>query len=228
MEKVSLLKVSGVCAILTAVVAVAALGMLIVGTDMLDAEDTAEALSIMDEEKALVATEVWLLILANVLASVAGLGIFQALRPAGALMWIAVVAFVGGGLFLIVKYFTELAVLYELASPYVDADPATKIALLVLGETLLTASLLAQLVGDAISFGIGVPLFSLAILRTPVVPRWVGWLGFIVALGGWLALLGPASDVFEILGFIGVLAFFAWMIAVGVALLRMPEPAVST
>ena len=71
--------------------------------------------------------------------------------------------------------------------------------------------------------GIGVLLFSLAILRTAIAPKWIAWLGFLAALlGGWVTLLGPAAEVFEFIGFIG---FMVWMIAIGVALWRAPEPA---
>jgi hypothetical protein len=45
-----------------------------------------------------------------------------------------------------------------------------------------------------------VPLYAFAILKTRVVPRWIGWLGFVVAVfAGWLGLLSPAVGVIEAL-----------------------------
>ena len=84
----------------------------------------------------------------------------------------------------------------------------------------------ADFIGAALISGIGVPLFCFAILRTKVAPKWVAWLGFFAAVaGGWITLLRPVSEVFEIIEAIGGLAFFVWMIVMGVVLLRAPEPA---
>jgi hypothetical protein len=66
-------------------------------------------------------------------------------------------------------------------------------------------------------------MFAYAILKTAVVPRWLGWLGFVVAVfGGWLGLLGPASSLLEGISTIGFLAFFVFMLGMGIALLRRP------
>lgn len=55
---------------------------------------------------------------------------------------------------------------------------------------------------------------SLAALRHGVLPRWLGWAGFVVA-----ALLPLA------IGFVGFLVFLLWVIAAGVALARGRAPA---
>ena len=69
-------------------------------------------------------------------------------------------------------------------------------------------------------------LFSLAILRTKVAPKWVAWLGIFAALlGGWIPLLRPVAEVFEIFELIGGLGWFVWMVVMGVVLWRAPEPA---
>lgn len=52
----------------------------------------------------------------------------------------------------------------------------------------------------------------------------VAWLGFITAVvGAWLTLLGPVSEVFEIISTLGF-GFYVWMIVMGVVLWRAPEP----
>jgi hypothetical protein len=69
-----------------------------------------------------------------------------------------------------------------------------------------------------------VPLYAIAILKTSVVPRWIGWVGMVSAVfGGWLGLLAPASSVIEGLSSIGFLAFFVFLASMGVALLRRKE-----
>ena len=78
--------------------------------------------------------------------------------------------------------------------------------------------------GAALVAGIGVPIFSLAILRTGFAPRWVAWLGLPVALlDGWLTLVAPFSEVAEVINFLVFPAFWVWMVAVGLALWRLPE-----
>ena len=91
--------------------------------------------------------------------------------------------------------------------------------LFVTGGVLLNSSGVEE--GAALGFGVAVPLFALAILRTGALPRWLGWLGLVVAVfAGWLGLLGPASDVIERISVLGSIGFFVFMLAMGIALLR--------
>ena len=103
-----------------------------------------------------------------------------------------------------------------------EAGPGAGAELLLLVDALFTLSLLFRLVGDAIFTGIGGLLFSIAILQTGFAPKWVGWVGLVGALGHWLVLLSQTSEVFELIGLVGEVAFFVWLIAVGVVLLRRP------
>jgi len=41
--------------------------------------------------------------------------------------------------------------------------------------------------------------------------------------GGWLTLLSPVAEVFELVTFIGFVGFWVWMAAMGVAVWRTPE-----
>ena len=223
LERVTLRKVSGVCAILTVIVAIVGFA-LFASTDVFDAEDALEGLPAIDDDKAMIAASSWLLTLAPILLLGTVPGIFQALRRAGDVMWFAVLASVIGGVVLIPSTVIELAVIYEVATPYVEAGPDAGAELLVLGDALFTMSLVTRVLGDVIFTGVGVLLFSLAILKTGFAPKWVGWLGLIGALGHWFALLSQTSEVFELIWFVGEIAFFLWLIAVGVVLLRKSEP----
>ena len=75
--------------------------------------------------------------------------------------------------------------------------------------------------GDALVWGVAVPLFAWAILTTRLLPRWIGWLGLVVAVfAGWLGLIAPASTVVEGISNVGFPAFFIFMLSVGICLLR--------
>ena len=122
LERVTLQKVSGVCAILIVVVAIVGFA-LFASTDVTDDQDAVEFLPAIDDDKAIIATSTWLFILAPILLLGTVPGIFQALRGAGDLLWFAVLASVIGGLLLISSTVTELAIIYEVATPYVKAGP---------------------------------------------------------------------------------------------------------
>ena len=228
MPNISLLKVCGACAVLTAMSLLVALILLLVAVDIPDTDEVDEIFLALDADRTVYLTAQWFVVLGLVLAMAAALGFYQALRAAGGLMWIAVVAFVAGDVFVIAKGFIELGVVLELVPGYVAASEATRPALEVMGDTLRLTGVLAVVVGNMMTFGVGVALFALATIRTAAVPRWIGGLGLVVAmLGGWLGLLAPVSGAFEIVSIVGSLAFVVWMVLMGVALLRLPEPPTS-
>lgn len=219
MDLVSLRKASGVAAILSAVSLIAGL-ILFVTTDIVNADNAAELLAAIDADQAMIGTALWLFTLFAVLWLIAVPGIFQALRPAGDLVWIAFLAAIIGSVFFLISSITYLGVVYQLAPEYVASGASS---LLVVGDTLITTSDLSRFVGDAVSSGIGVLVFSLVILRSGIARKWIGWLGLVVALAAWLGLLSPVAEVFEIIGLLaGTKGFAVWMIAIRVTLLRTP------
>ena len=109
---------------------------------------------------------------------------------------------------------------YELVPAYTSGG-ASQSSLDVTSDVLAMICLLTNYVGNALNWGVVVPLYGFAILTTRAVPRWIGWLAlFVGALGGWIGLLGPASSVIEGLTFPAFLGFFVWMASMGVVLLR--------
>ena len=75
-------------------------------------------------------------------------------------------------------------------------------------------------------YGVGVLLFSFVILRTSVVPKWIGWLGMIVVVAH-VALGTVLSGVFESIRPPWLLALgtqMGWVLAMGVVLVRLKEP----
>ncbi len=205
MGNISLVRVGGVCAVLMVVSGIVAriffgLGDLLTGH--------------------------WFDVLSLLLAMAAALGFYQALHEAGAVLWIAVVAFFTGVIFLLFHEFIRLGIGYELAPGIADASTDTRPALEVMANTLRHISWLAAGVGYVLIFGIGVLLFSFAILQTSVVPKWIGWLGLIV-VAAHVALWTVLSGVFESIRPPWLLATgtsLGWVFAMGVVLLRLKEP----
>jgi len=163
----------------------------------------------------------WLGIFAGLFVVVALVGFYDALREAGPVMVIAPVAAAVGWTLVTISHVIPVAMAYELAPGYSEATGATQDALAVTTDTFASVSLLTNYVGNALGFGVTVPLFAWAILRTGAVPKWIGWVGVVTAVfGGWLGLLGPAASVIEGISTIGFLAFFVFMVSMGVAVLR--------
>ena len=232
MEKVSLVKVGGVCAILAVVTFIAAIVVQFVTGDIGPgdlARNPRQSLLDVDQDRTAFLTFQWLFLLASVLLIPAALGFYRALYQAGATLWIAVAAVFTGALLLTAASMTLIGIAYELVPAYVEASESTKPALAAMASTLAITALVAIRTGYLLSLGIGVGLFAIASLRMSVLPRWIGWLGLAAALlGGLLRALDPVSDVFGNIGFLGFLAFLVWMLVMGVALLRLREPATMT
>ena len=102
------MRVGGVCAILYVIAVVAAIALLS-SVDLLDVENADEVLPALDDDQAIAAGGGWLFALAPILLTFAGLGLFQLLRPAGSVLWVALVAFSGGAFLILVRAFIWLA-----------------------------------------------------------------------------------------------------------------------
>ena len=162
----------------------------------------------------------WLLILMGYLAAVAFVGFYYELRHAGQVLILAPVLGVAGMVLVQISHLIPIGMAYELAPAYVarGADQAT---LGVVSDTFAATAVIVNAAGDALVWGVTVPMFAWAVLATRALPRWIGWLGFVVAaFAGWLGLFAPASSLIEGISNIGFPAFFIFMLSMGIALLR--------
>jgi hypothetical protein len=108
----------------------------------------------------------------------------------------------------------------ELVPDFTVADASARAGLQTTGDLLAGMALATNYVGDVLAWGVAVPIFALAVLRTGALPRWIGWLGiFVGVVGGWIGALGLASSTLEDVSALGFLAFFVWMAAMGIAML---------
>jgi hypothetical protein len=120
-----------------------------------------------------------------------------------------------------ISHATPIALALELAPDYTAANEATQASLAATFDTFAEFCLLMNYFGDIFVWGVTTPLFAIAVLKTRVVPRWIGWVGMVAALfAGWLGLLSPISSIVENISTIGFFAFFIFMASLGVALLR--------
>ena len=170
----------------------------------------------------------WLLVLMGYLGLVALIGFYWVLRDAAPFMILAPILGAVGMTLVQVSHLVPIAMAYELAPAYVEATGSEQATLGTTADTLAALCLVVNAAGNALGWGVAVPLYAWAILTTRALPRWIGWLGVAVAvLAGWLGLLAPASDVAEGISSLGFVAFFVFMPSMGVAILRREHRATS-
>ncbi len=199
MGTISLVRVGGVCAILAVVSST--MGRIVFGNAWLTSRGVDTLI-----------TGHWFDTLGLLLLIPAALGFHHALRQAGPMLLIAVVAFLTGVIVLLFREFILLGIAYELVPGITDA--------------LRQTGWLVMVVVYVLFFFIGVLLLSIAILRTSVMPKWIGWLGLIVVAVN-LVLVTITSGVFENIRPPWLLAtgtLSGWLLAMGVVLLRLKEP----
>ncbi len=169
----------------------------------------------------------WLIILTTLVGTVALVGFYDVLKGAGPVMILAPIVGAIGLTLVTISHLIPIALAYEFVPGYVDASEATQASLSVTFDTFANLSLILNYVGNALGWGVAVPLYAVAILKTSALPRWIGWLGLVVAVfAGWLGLIAPASSAIEGITTIGFFAFFAFMLSIGIAiLLRQRRPA---
>jgi hypothetical protein len=139
---------------------------------------------------------------------------------AGDILRIALIAVAANALIIVISNVLALGVVYEIVTPWVEAGSDASSNLIVVGAALSTMSLVIRVIGDAIDLGIGNLLFSIAILKTGLAPKWIGPT---YALGGLLGLFVSISDISGLFGLIGAVALFIWLITLGATMVRAED-----
>jgi hypothetical protein len=230
MKNPSLTTLGAVCAILMVVSFAVGVALAVTsGVQVLIPETGAEGrewIADVDDAGGPFIVGAWLTILGGYFGMVALVGFYDALRTAGRWLVVAPIVGVAGLTLVTLSHLIPIAMAYELVPAYGDANAATQASLAVTADTLAAICLVTNYAGNFLGWSVAIPMIAYAILKTSVVPRWIGWLGLVVAVfAGWLGLLGPASSVLEGISSIGFLAFFVFMLSMGIALLRRPRPA---
>jgi len=116
-----------------------------------------------------------------------------------------------------------------LAGSYASGDPTTQAAVAAawMAQHQFGGALLGEHLGQLLAIGWSITV-SMLILRSRMLPRWVGWAGLVASVlylfnqGDILATAVPGFPVFDLAGFIGSSLWAIWLIALGVAVLRTP------
>jgi hypothetical protein len=220
---VSLARIGAWCAIGLVVAFVAGIAMMAAsGVQVLIPEtgkDGLDWIADVDDASGAFFFGAWLVIVGGVLGLVGLIGFYDALRRAGD--WLILAPILGAfGLTLVtISHLLPIAMAYELVPDFHPSDANTF-------DTLTSLALVTNYTGDIVLWGVVVPMYALAILKTGVVRRWIGWLGVAVwVFAGVGDALSPLSSAIEGITFLGFVAFFVWMAAMGVSLLRGQPPA---
>jgi hypothetical protein len=220
---VSLARIGAWCAIGLVVAFVAGIAMMAAsGVQVLIPEtgkDGLDWIADVDDASGAFFFGAWLVIVGGVLGLVGLIGFYDALRRAGD--WLILAPILGAfGLTLVtISHLLPIAMAYELVPDFHPSDANTF-------DTLTSLALVTNYTGDIVLWGVVVPMYALAILKTGVVRRWIGWLGVAVwVFAGVGDALSPLSSAIEGITFLGFVGFFAWMAAMGVSLLRGQPPA---
>jgi hypothetical protein len=166
-------------------------------------------------------TGAWLIILMGFFGIAAFVGFYDVLRDAGKVIVLAPILGAVGLTLVTVSHLIPIAMAYQLVPAYADTNQAGQATLAATFDTFTATAQVTNAAGNFLGWGVAVPLYAMAILTTRSLPRWIGWLGILVAvLAGWLGLLSPASDVIEGISSFGFIGFFVFMLSMGVTLLR--------
>ncbi len=122
----------------------------------------------------------WLFLVYAVFVVGEGVGLYYLTRPArGNALW-ALVAFSSGILIGIAQDATMVAFVRQFPTEYEAAEATTRPALESLGRTVSAIISVQQAVSNVL-LGVGVALFSVAVLRTGVASMWFGLSGMVAA-----------------------------------------------
>ncbi len=164
----------------------------------------------------------WLTIVGGVLGLVGLIGFYQALRRVGEWLILAPILGVVGLTLVTISHLLPIAMAYELVPDFTPSEENTF-------DTFASLAQVLNYTGDVILWGVVVPMYAIAIFKTGFIRRWIGWLAVVVGVFAGLGeALSPASGVIDGLTFIGFVAFFVWMAAMGASLLRGRPVAAAT
>jgi hypothetical protein len=151
-------------------------------------------------------------------------------RRDDAALWVATFAGAISVVLALIGFLRWVFVVPPLAQMYGDGDAANRTALAAawLAQHQFGGALLGEHLGQLLVIGWSVTL-SIVVLRSRVLPRWLGVLGLIVSVlylfnqGDILATALPGFPVFDLAGLIGSSGWGLWVAALGVTLLLRPR-----
>ena len=231
MKDTFITRIAGAFSILSVVAQLAAIGVAfslgIIPAGTIDLGDAAQLVAANANHAASV-LGLSLATLAPAVALPLGLGLYVVLKPAKGYALFGLVMFYVGMTITLVHEVLRVVLFARLPPAYAAAPEAAQPAILVLGDVLTHADAMFSLFSFIVSFGLGFSAFALAILGLRVVPRWLGWILLVPAVG--VGLIGFPLLFFGVAaaGMLippGMSLFLVWQMAIGVVLLRWQPPA---
>ena len=151
-------------------------------------------------------------------------------RRDDAALWVATFAGAISVVLALIGFLRWVFVVPPLAQMYRDGDAANRTALAAawLAQHQFGGALLGEHLGQLLGIGWSVSL-SIVVLRSRVLPRWLGVLGLLVSVlylfnqGDILATALPGFPVFDLAGLVGSSGWGLWVAALGVTLLLRPR-----
>ena len=108
----------------------------------------------------------WLTIIGGFFGLVALVGFYEPLKAAGPVMILAPILGAVGLTLVTISHLLPIALAYELVPDYVSADAAGRVTLATTLDTLASASQVLNYAGNALGWGVVVPLYAYAVLKT--------------------------------------------------------------
>ncbi len=230
MNHLSIFKVAGILALLTAAaeIAGAAIGAANgLGGQNLPLGSEAELLALARNREAYLWRE-WLYLLVAIFALGEGLGLYYLVRRTGGIAVWALGAWSVGLIIGIVEDAMVVALVDQFSIDYAAADESSRGALAVSAKTYDAIIRLQQFVANALGSGVGLGLFAIAGLRTARLPRWLAVVGLVAAVGvGWVFGIVNVFDrsAETVAMYENAFALLVvWDIGIGVTLLRYRDP----
>ena len=156
-------------------------------------------------------------------------------RRDDAALWVATFAGASSVILALIGFLRWVFVVPPLARLYQEGDSVTRTAVAAawLAQHQFGGALLGEHLGQLLGIAWSVTL-SIIVLRSGVLPRWIGIAGLIVSAlylfnqGDILATALPGFPVFDLAGLIGSSGWGLWIAALGVTLLLRPKVADQT
>lgn len=152
-------------------------------------------------------------------------------RRDDAALWVATFAGAISVVLALIGFLRWVFVVPPLAQMYQEGDAANRTALAAawLAQHQFGGALLGEHLGQLLAIGWSITL-SIIVLRTRVLPRWLGVAGLLVSVlylfnqGDILATALPGFPVFDLAGLIGSSGWGLWVAALGITLLLLRRP----
>jgi len=182
MSNAGIVRTGGACALLGASAGLA--GALVgavygLGGQEIPLGNSIDFLSLVQKQSPYYVRE-WLFLVYAVFVVGEGIGLYYLTRSTGSLPLWAFVAFSAGTLIGVVQDAAVVAFVRQFPTDYAIADATTRSALEPLARTVCAAISVQQAVSNVL-LGVGVAMYSVAVLRSGVASRWFGVFGVVAA-----------------------------------------------